>query len=137
MQHKTTIHVANQEDLVAAKLGNIKPDEVRQVTIKGAIVDTGATRLSLPQSIVDSLGLTPTDTTLVHTTNGVVTRTLYSPVQFTVLDRKGIIEVSSVPDNVPALVGYTVMGLVDLEVSATEGLIHNPAHGGERTEYQL
>ena len=137
MQHKTTIHVANQEDLVAAKLGNIRPDEVRQVTIKGAIVDTGATRLSLPQSIVDSLGLTPTDTTLVHTTNGVVTRTLYSPVQFTVLDRKGIIEVSSVPDNVPALVGYTVMGLVDLDVSATEGLIHNPAHGGERTEYQL
>ena len=137
MQHKTTIHVANLKDLVAVELGNIKPDEVRQVTIKGAIVDTGATRLSLPQSIVDSLGLTPTDTTLVHTTNGIVTRTLYSPVQFTVLDRKGIIEVSSVPDNVPALVGYTVMGLVDLDVSATEGLIHNPAHGGERTEYQL
>ena len=137
MQHKTTIHVANHEDLVAAEFGIIKPEEVRQVTIKDAIVNTGATRLSLPQSIVDSLGLTPTDTTLVHTTNGVVTRTLYSPVQFTVLDRKGIIEVSSVPDNVPALVGYTVMGLVDLDVSATEGLIHNPAHGGERTEYQL
>ena len=137
MQHKTTIHVANQEDLVAAEFGIIKPEEVRQVTIKDAIVNTGATRLSLPQSIVDSLGLTPTDTTLVHTTNGVVTRTLYSPVQFTVLDRKGIIEVSNGPDNVPALVGYTVMGLVDLDVSATEGLIHNPAHGGERTEYQL
>ena len=137
MQHKTTIHVANQADLVAAEFGIIKSDEVRQVTIKDAIVNTGATRLSLPQSIVDSLGLTPTDTTRVHTTNGVVTRTLYSPVQFTVLDRKGIIEVSSVPDNVPALVGHTVMGLVDLDVSATEGLIHNPAHGGERTEYQL
>ena len=137
MQHKTTIHVANQADLVAAEFGIIKPEEVRQVTIKDAIVNTGATRLSLPQSIVDSLGLTPTDTTLVHTTNGVVTRTLYSPVQFTVLDRKGIIEVSSVPDSVPALVGHMVMELVDLDVSVTEGLIHNPAHGGERTEYQL
>ena len=137
MQHKTTIHVANQADLVAAEFGNIKPDEVRQITIKDAIVDTGATRLSLPQSIVDTLGLTPTDTTRVHTTNGVVTRTLYSPVQFTVLDRKGIIEVSSVPDSVPTLVGHMVMELVDLDVSVTEGLIHNPAHGGERTEYQL
>ena len=137
MQHRTTIHVANQKDLVAAELGIIKPEEVRQLTIKDALVDTGATRLSLPQSIVDSLGLTPTDTTRVHTTNGVVTRTLYSPVQFTVLGRKGIIEVSSVPDNVPVLVGHMVMELVDLNVSVTDGLIHNPAHGGERTEYQL
>ena len=137
MQHRTTIHVANQKDLVLAEAGIIKPAEVRQITIKDALVDTGATRLSLPQSIVDSLGLTPTDTTLVHTTNGVVTRTLYSPVQFTVLGRKGIIEVSSVPDNVPVLVGHMVMELVDLNVSVTDGLIHNPAHGGERTEYQL
>ncbi len=137
MQHRTTIHVANQKDLVLAEVGIIGSEEVRQVTIKGAIVDTGATRLSLPQSIIDSLGLTPTDTTLVHTTNGIVTRTLYSPVQFTVLSRKGIIEVSSLPDNVPALVGHMVMELLDLDVNVREGLIHNPAHGGERTEYQL
>ena len=62
MQHRTTIHVANQKDLVLAEAGIIKQEEVRQITIKDALVDTGATRLSLPQSIVDSLGLTPTDT---------------------------------------------------------------------------
>lgn len=137
MQHKTEIHVANQEDLVAAELGIINPEEVRQLTVKDVIVDTGATRLSLPQSIIDSLGLTPTDTLLVHTTNGVVTRTLYSPIEFTVLGRKGIIEVSGLPDSVPPLLGHMVMELVDLDVSVRDGLIHNPAHGGERTEYQL
>ncbi|MBI4594813.1 MAG: retroviral-like aspartic protease family protein [Candidatus Tectomicrobia bacterium] len=53
---ETKVLLTNHDDLVAAKLGVIKPEEVRKVEAVG-LVDTGATRLILPQDIVDKLGL--------------------------------------------------------------------------------
>lgn len=46
------IKLVNQEDLVKAKAGLIEPSEIRQITATDALVDTAATRLSLPQSII-------------------------------------------------------------------------------------
>ena len=49
--------IANNDDLALARNGGLAPDRVRRVTLTG-IVDTGATRLVLPESAVHQLGLT-------------------------------------------------------------------------------
>ena len=58
MKHTTKIELANLKDLNLANAGVIKPKEVRRVTVEDALVDTGATRLSLPKSLIEQLGLT-------------------------------------------------------------------------------
>jgi predicted aspartyl protease len=137
MEHTTEIKLVNLEDAMAVRRGFIKPEEVRQIIVKEAIVDTGASRLSLPQSLIQQLGLTPVGKAKSRTTNGVVERTIYSTVEFTVLGRRGALEVTDLPDDVPVLVGHIVMELLDLCLDIKRGLIYNPAHDGEWIESQL
>ena len=67
------------KDLNLAEAGVIDPEEVRRITVENAIVDTGASRLSLPKSLVEQLGLTPVGSRKAQTTNGIVDRLIYSP----------------------------------------------------------
>jgi hypothetical protein len=50
------LDVANNIDVGQASLGNIPPEQVRRTKISG-LVDSGATRLILPPSVVKKLGL--------------------------------------------------------------------------------
>ena len=114
MKHTTRIELANRTDQLFAEAGFIKPEEIRQVTIEEAVVDTGATRLALPKPIIEQLGLTPVGSTPVKTTNGIVDRTIYSEVRFTVLEREGTLDVTELPADLPVLVGHSVLELLDL-----------------------
>ena len=131
MKHTTQITLANRTDQFLLEAGYIKPEEVRQVTVENAVVDTGATRLALPKPIIEQLGLTPVSTTPVRTTNGIVNRTVYSEVRFTVLEREGTLDVTELPADLPVLVGHVVLELLDLWVDIKKGLIYNPEHDGE------
>ena len=131
MKHTTQIELANRADQFLAEAGYIKPEEVRQVTIEDAVVDTGATRLALPKPIIEQLGLTPVSSTPVRTTNGIVNRTIYSEVRFTVMEREGTLDVTELPADLPVLVGHVVLELLDLCVDIKKGLIYNPEHDGE------
>lgn len=131
MKHTTQIELANRADQFLAEAGYIKPEEIRQVTIEDAAVDTGATRLALPKPIIEKLGLTPIHSTPVRTTNGIVNRTVYSEVRFTVLEREGTLDVTELPADLPVLVGHVVLELLDLCVDIKKGLIYNPEHDGE------
>ena len=137
MQHTTTIELVNLKDMLLAEAGVMKSEDVRSVTVDDAIVDTGATRLSLPKPLIEQLGLTPIGRTRARTTNGVVDRLIYSAIRFTVLERSGTLEITEVPANVPVLVGHMVLEMLDLCVDIREGLIYNPAHDGEWIEDQL
>ena len=131
MKHTTQITLANRTDQFLAEAGYFKPEEVRQVTIEDAVVDTGATRLALPKPVIEQLGLTPVSSTPVRTTNGIVNRTIYSEVRFTVLEREGTLDVTELPSDLPVLVGHVVLELLDLCVDIKKGLIYNPEHDGE------
>src|SRR5262245_25928574 len=48
--------IANNEDLVEMRRGHLDEKKVRRVKIKG-LVDSGATRLVLPQVVAKELGL--------------------------------------------------------------------------------
>ena len=137
MRHTTTIELVNRKDMNLAEAGVMKPEDIRSVTVDDAIVDTGATRLSLPKPLIEALGLTPIGRTRARTTNGIVDRLIYSEVRFTVLERAGTLEITELPANVPVLVGHIVLEMLDLCLDTRKGLIYNPDHDDEWIEDQL
>ncbi|MDE0467700.1 MAG: aspartyl protease family protein [Candidatus Poribacteria bacterium] len=133
MEHTTRIELENLKDLHFAEAGIINSEDVRRLTIENALVDTGATGLCLPKSLIEQLGLTPLRTTRAQTANGIAERTIYSEVQYTVLERSDSIKVTDLPEDAPVLVGHMILEALDLCVDMRKGLIHNPAHGGAWT----
>ena len=131
MRHTTRIVLTNLEDVVLANRGVITPKEVRRVTVEDALVDTGATRLSLPKPIIEQLGLTPVSRAKARTASGIVDRTIYSEVRFTILEREGSLPVTDLPADAPVLVGHMVLEQLDLCVDIRKGLIYNPDHDNE------
>ena len=137
MRHTTEIKLVNREDTILAQAGVMKLEEVRREIVKDALVDSGASGLSLPERLIRQLGLTPVGRAKSFTANGIAERTVYSEVEFTVLGRSRTIQVTDLPDNAPVLVGHIVMELLDLCLDVKRGLIYNPAHGNEWIEEQF
>ena len=137
MKHTTRIELANRKDQILAEAGVIEPEDIRWVVVKNAVVDIGAKGLALPKPIIEQLGLTPVRSRRAQTTNGIVTRTVYSDVEYSVLDREGIILVTDLPESLPVLVGHMVLEYLDLCLDIKKGLIYNPDHEGEWIEDQL
>jgi len=123
--------------LFLAEAGVVPERDIRGLTVEDALVDTGATRLSLPTPIIDQLGLAPVGNARTITANGVASHTIYSAVEFTVLERKGNMQVTDLPENAPVLVGHIVLEMLDLCVDIRKGLIYNPDHDNEWIEEQL
>ncbi len=130
MEQTTRLKLANQDDLVAVRLGVMSPADVRRLTVENALVDTGATGLCLPTPLIKQLGLTPLRKIQAETANGIVTRTIYSEVEYTVLERSDSIRVTDLPDGMLVLLGHMILEALDLCVDMKKGLIHNPAHDG-------
>ena len=137
MRHTTEIQLVNLNDLRFAEAGFIPAEDVRKITVADALVDTGATGLCLPTSLIERLGLTPVGKRTARTAAGIVERTVYSEVEYTVLQRSSTIRVTDLPEGSPILVGHIIMETLDLWVDMTKGLIYNPAHGDDWIEEQL
>ena len=137
MRHTTEITLVNRADEILAERSIIERGEVRRLVVRDALIDTGATRLSLPRPLIRQLGLARAGNARSFTANGTVERTIYSEVRFTVLGRSGTLEVTDLPDDAPVLVGHMVMELLDLAVDIRRGLTYNPAHDGKWIEEQL
>ena len=59
------LEIANRADVNLAQRGFLPPEKIRRVKLLG-VVDSGATRLVLPQSAVKQLGLEPSGTIKVR-----------------------------------------------------------------------
>jgi predicted aspartyl protease len=124
--------VESMDDLVRANDGHIKPEQVRSAEVADALVDTGASTLSLPKGLIARLGLRPVRTRQARTSAGPVTPQMYSTVRLTVQGRDCSCDVVEVPDDCPVLIGQIPLELLDFVVDpAGQRLIGNPAHGGE------
>ena len=137
MRHTTEIKLANLSDLFLVQVGAMDPEEVRRLTVEDALVDTGATRLCLPTSLIEHLGLRAVDKRTARTAAGIVERTIYSEVEYTLLERSSTIRVTDLPEGSPVLIGHMVLEELDLCVDMKRGLIYNPAHGDDWIEEQL
>jgi predicted aspartyl protease len=121
------------KDLWALEQGLIKPDQVRRIIVPDALVDTGATMLSLPTRMIRQLGLSKSWTRQVTTSRGTSNADVYSSVKLTIKGRECPMDVLEVPDDVPVLIGQIPLEYLDFVVDPqSRSLIRNPAHGGEQ-----
>ena len=124
--------IENLNDLFNASQGLIKAEEVRALEVAEALVDTGATTLSLPKRFVSQLGLRPVRRRQAVTAAG-PTNLMYGIVRLTIQGRDWNGDVVEVPDNCPVLIGQLPLEGLDFVVDAVgQRLIGNPAHGGEQ-----
>ena len=130
MKHTARIELANNDELVLSNAGFMSSEDVRRITVEDALVDTGTTRLGLPPSLIEQLGLTPFRSEPVRTVNGITELWIYSPVQFTLLERESITTVMGVPEGTPVFIGHILLEDLDLCLDIKKGLIYNPEHNG-------
>jgi predicted aspartyl protease len=133
----TEATIENLEDLWAAKRGLLPPDQVRRIVVADALVDTGATLLSLPTRLIQQLGLSKTASKGVSSSMGLTEAADYDAVRLTIQGRTCTMDVMEVPDTVPVLIGQLPLEHLDLVVDLrNRSLIGNPAHAGEHV-YEL
>ncbi len=133
----TEAKIENLKDLWAVEQGLRSPDQARVLTIADALVDTGATLLSLPTELIKRLGLSHVSSKRVTSRIGQAEAAVYEAVRLTIQGRSCTMDVMEVPDGVPALIGQLPLEHLDFVVDLrSRSLIGNPAHGGEHI-YEL
>jgi len=125
--------VENLDDLFEVKKGQRHPENVRTLDVPDALIDTGATMLSMPKRYIDQLGLTRFRTRKARTAGGVAEFGVYGMVLLTVSGREARVEVGEVADECPVLIGQVPLEILDFVVDPVgQRLVGNPAHGGEQ-----
>ena len=125
--------IENLQDIHLADAGALPAEQIRAVDIADALVDTGATLLSMPRRLVQQLGLRRSRTRTARTAAGVVEFGIYGAVRLTVEERDCIIEVAEIPDECPVLIGQVPLEMLDFVVDPSgQKLIGNPEHGGKQ-----
>jgi predicted aspartyl protease len=98
------------------KQGRSAPDEIRRVAIDG-VIDTGSTRMVLPKSVVDLLGLPKTGYAMVHHGDrSSQQRDMVKDAFVRLLNRGGVFNAIVEPNRTDALIGAIVMEDLDLIV---------------------
>ena len=133
----TVAKIENSGDLWAVKNGQKAPEQTRSVTVDDALVDTGATLLSMPSGLIHQLGLRQTGTKRVQSSSEVCDARMFEAVRLTIMGRDCTMDVLEVPDGTPVLIGQLPLEHLDFVVDLrNRALIGNPAHGGEHI-YEL
>lgn len=114
--------------------GTLAPEALKKVTLEG-LVDTGATRLALPISVIREIGLRKLGQVEVKIAgNQKVLRDLYQAAKVEIMGRQTTQDVIAEPDGAEPLIGYLVLEATDLHVDMTNHrLITNP----ESPDHQL
>ena len=125
--------VTNLFDAYASKTGAIRPEQVRSITVPKALVDSGATTLALPTSMIVQLGLIQKGSKRVRTASGISDINLYDVVHLVVQGRECTVDVMELPEGSPVLIGQIPLELFDFVIDRSgQRLIGNPDHGGEQ-----
>jgi predicted aspartyl protease len=124
--------IENVGDRFEADQGRLAPNDVRAIEVSDALVDTGATGLSMPKSLLDQLGLKYLRTRTATTSAGPMDVRVFGTVRLTVQDRDCPVDVTELPDGCPVLIGQIPLEAMDFVVDMTSRrLVGNPEHGGE------
>ena len=119
-----TFTVANNDDLAAARRGDLEPAEVRRLTLRGQ-VDSGASRLVLPKSVVKQLGLPITEyVKMKHADRRVAKRPVVEGVYVELQGRHSVFKATVEAKRDTALIGALVLEDLDFLVDcARERLV--------------
>lgn len=124
--------VENLGDLIAVDEGRLTAGEVRAVDVPNALVDTGATGLSMPTSMLAPLGLKYLKSRRAVTSAGPTEVRMFGTVRLNVQGRDCPVDVTELPDGCPMLIGQIPLEAMDFVIDMrTHQLTGNPDHGGE------
>ncbi|MBY0525042.1 MAG: retroviral-like aspartic protease family protein [Gemmataceae bacterium] len=116
---KVELELANNNDVVLADSGHLAADKVRRARIQG-VVDSGATRLVLPKSVADQLGLPDAGKVLVrYADKRRAARKKVKGVWLKLLGRDSVFNAIVEPKRTDALIGAIVMEDLDLIIDCT------------------
>lgn len=126
MQHKTqgdnvgkiltTLTITNRLDQGLAARGRLPADEVRTVTLKNVLVDTGATTLCLPAKIIAELGLDLLKEVDVGTATGIGKARIFQDAKISLLGREGTFECLELPGGQDPLLGVIPLEALGIEL---------------------
>src|SRR5260370_9305424 len=121
---RVDLELANYEDMVLARRGTLDPGKVRRVQIPG-VVDSGAARLVLPQSVVAKLGLPSAGKVGVrYADQRTSIRNKVKDVWLKLLGREHTFTAMVEPKRKDALIGAIVMEDLDLVIDCTAQKLH-------------
>ena len=124
----------NAYDLRDVDAACSRADQVRRLEIEDALVDTGATTLSMPKRLIEQLGLSAFRARRGRTAAGPRDIQVYCAVRLTIQGADCHVDVMETHEDCPVLIGQVPLELLDFVVDPkTQRLIGNPAHGGEQT----
>ncbi len=127
------VRIENVYDLHEQSMGARQADAVRHLEVPDALVDTGASTLSLPTRLIAQLGLKPLRSRRAQTSAGPATVQMHGTVRLTVQGRDCTCDIAELPDGCPVLIGQVPLELLDFVVDPIHRrLIGNPEHGGEQ-----
>src|SRR5438477_10601464 len=105
--------VENLSDLHVADRGQLPADQIRFVDVSEALVDTGATGLSMSGQLIQALGLKPVRTRRVRTAAGLIDAQMYGAVRLSIQDRFCVCDVQELPEGCPVLIGQIPLEAMD------------------------
>jgi predicted aspartyl protease len=110
------VELSNREDVFRARAGLIRPDEVRRVRVRG-VVDSGATRLVIPETLVKQLGLEISGTAQVRYADGrVAERSIATDINLAYGGRESVFSAVVEPHRESVLIGAIVLEELDFLV---------------------
>ena len=110
-----TIAVTNEVDKMLADRGFIPTEQIRSLTLDNVLVDTGATRLCLPEEIIAQLGLTLVGEIDGHTVIGSRKFRLFKNVSLAIAGREGRYDCVELPAGQEPLIGLIPLEDLGLE----------------------
>lgn len=126
-----SISVENVEDRERSDRGELPADQVRRMTIE-ALVDSGASLLCMPESLIQSLGLKFDRTKESRTVTGPITLNVYRGARIEVQGRAVTDEVLGLPEGRQVLLGQIPLEKLDYWIDiVNHRLVGNPEHDGQ------
>jgi predicted aspartyl protease len=112
----TTVTITNRADQILAKANVISASEIRSVTLKNVLADTGATLLGLPAEIIAQLGLEPWKEVAVTTAAELQQARLFRDVSLSLYEREGTFDCLELPGGTDPLLGVIPLETLGLEL---------------------
>ena len=112
----TTLTITNRIDEAKASQGLITNDQVRSVTLRDVLVDTGTTTLCLPPETIAQLGLDLLKEVDVTTAAGLRTARVFQDAKISLCGREGTFECLELPGGRNPLIGVIPLEALGLEL---------------------
>jgi predicted aspartyl protease len=107
------VELSNNKDRYRAEVGLISPDQIRRVRVRGG-VDSGATRLVIPQAIATHLGVESSGNSKVRYADGrTAERIIVRDIHLAYGGRESVFNAIVEPDRESILIGAIVLEDLD------------------------